>query len=127
MRGRGYGRRGRGRRATGMLQSALLLLLHRVPTHGYTLLVHLDEFGLGEIDPSAVYRALRDMEHRGWVGSEWDEEETKGPRRRVYRITEAGDEVLAEWMRELEETRRHLDVLLAAYEMHMEAGEGEHH
>ena len=89
MRGRGRGRRGRGcgRRAAGMLESALLLLLHRDAAHGYTLLEQLEEFDLGGVDPSAIYRALRDMEAREWVTSTWDEEQSQGPPRRVYRIT----------------------------------------
>jgi PadR family transcriptional regulator PadR len=127
MQGRGRGRRRRGRRAAGMLQSALLLLLHREPAHGYTLLEQLAEFGLEGIDPSVVYRGLRDMEAQGWVASTWDDEETQGPPRRVYRITSRGDEVLATWMRELEETERMLGRLLGAYRVHMEEGEGEYH
>ena len=129
MRRRGRGRRGWGcgRRAAGMLESALLLLLHREPAHGYTLLEQLEEFGLGGIDPSAIYRALRDMEAREWVASTWDEEQSQGPPRRVYRITALGDEVLATWVRELDETRKMLDRLVGAYRFHMEEGEGEHH
>jgi PadR family transcriptional regulator PadR len=110
-----------------MRESALLLLLHREPAHGYTLLEQLAEFGLGEIAPSVIYRVLRDMEARGWVASMWDEEQTQGPPRRIYRITALGDEVLATWVRELDETRKMLDRLVGAYHLHMEEGEGEHH
>jgi DNA-binding PadR family transcriptional regulator len=110
-----------------MRESALLLLLHREPAHGYTLLEQLTEFGLGEIAPSVIYRALRDMEARGWVASMWDEEQTQGPPRRIYYITALGDEVLASWVRELDETRQMLDRLVEAYHLHMVEGEGEHH
>ena len=129
MRRRGRGRRGWGcgRRAAGMLESALLLLLHREPAHGYTLLEQLEEFGLGGIDPSAIYRALRDMEAREWVASTWDEEQSQGPARRVYRITELGDEVLAAWVQDLHETREMIDRLLEAYRLHMKEGEGAYH
>jgi PadR family transcriptional regulator PadR len=127
MRGQGQRRRRRGRRTSGMRESALLLLLHREPAHGYTLLEQLEEFGLGEIAPSVIYRVLRDMEARGWVASTWDEEQTQGPPRRVYHITTLGDEVLATWVRELDETRNMLDRLVGAYRLHMEKGEGEHH
>ncbi|MFN2272776.1 MAG: PadR family transcriptional regulator [Anaerolineae bacterium] len=127
MRGRGQRRRRRGRRTTGMRESALLLLLHRQPAHGYTLLEQLGEFGLGEVAPSAIYRVLRDMEARGWVASTWDDEQTQGPPRRVYRITALGDEVLATRVQELDETRNMLDRLVGAYRLHMEKGEGEYH
>jgi len=128
MRGRGRGGgRGHGRRAVRMLEPALLLLLHYGSTHGYTLLEQLREFGLGDLNSSMVYRALRDMEEKGRVTSTWDEEQTQGPPRRVYRITALGDEVLALWAHDLEESMRRIDHLLSVYQRHMEEGEGEHH
>jgi poly-beta-hydroxybutyrate-responsive repressor len=110
-----------------MAESALLLLLHQEPAHGYTLLEGLGEFGLDAMDPSAVYRTLRDMEGRGWVTSTWDEQETLGPPRRVYGITDMGDEVLAAWIQDLDETRQMLSRLVSRYHAHMEVCEGEHY
>ena len=129
MRGRGRRWRWRGcsRRAVRMLEPTLLLLLHHDPAHGYTLLERLEEFGLGGLNPSVVYRALRDMEARGWVVSTWDEEETQGPPRRVYRLTALGDEALGLWAQDLRETQRVIDHLVGTYQRHMEEGEGEHH
>lgn len=128
-RGRGHGRRWRGasRRPVRFVEPTLLLLLHYGPAHGYTLIEQLGKYGLGDIDPSAVYRALRDMESRGWVISSWDEERTQGPPRRVYRLTALGDEVLGFWMQDLGETRDIIDNLSRAYRRHMEEGAGEHH
>ncbi len=129
MRGRGRRWRWQGcsRRAVRFLEPTLLLLLHHGPAHGYTLLEQLGKFGLDGLRPSVVYRALRDMEGRGWVVSFWDEEQTQGPPRRVYRLTALGDEALALWTRDLEDTRQLIDHLLRAYRRHMEEGEGEHH
>jgi PadR family transcriptional regulator PadR len=127
MQERGRRRRRRGRRAVRMLKPTLLLLLHHSPAHGYTLLEQLEEFGLGGLNPSAVYRALRDMEAEGWVTSTWDEEQTQGPPRRVYCLTALGDEVLALWIQDLTGSRMRIDYLLKAYRRHMEEGEGEHH
>lgn len=126
-RGRGWGRRRRARRAVRMLDPTLLLLLHHGPAHGYTLLEQLGEFGLGDLNTSVVYRALRDMEARGWVTSTWDSEQTQGPPRRVYCLTALGDEVLALWTQDLEEARKKIDYLLGVYRRHMEEGVGEHH
>jgi PadR family transcriptional regulator PadR len=126
--GRGRGRgRGRKRRAVRMLEPALLLLLHQGEAHGYTLLEQLDEFGLSGVNPSVVYRVLRDMEERGWAGSTWDEEDTQGPPRRVYHITAEGDEALRLWAQELGEARARIDHLLSLYDRHMAEGEGAHH
>ncbi|MBE9472425.1 MAG: helix-turn-helix transcriptional regulator [Chloroflexi bacterium] len=129
MRGRGREWRWRGcsRRAVRFLEPTLLLLLHHSPAHGYTLLERLTEFGLEGLNPSVVYRALRDMEGRGWISSTWDEEQTQGPPRRVYCLTGLGDEALGLWTQDLQETRGLIDRLVGAYSRHMEEGEGEHH
>ena len=131
MRGRGRGhrwrRRGASRRAVRFVEPTLLLLLHYGPAHGYTLIERLGEYGLADTDPSAIYRALRDMEERGWVTSFWEEEQTQGPPRRVYRLTELGDEVLNWWSRDVRETAQIIDRLLDTYVRHMEEGEGDYH
>jgi len=126
-RGRRWRWRGCSRRMVRFLDPALLLLLHRGRAHGYTLLEQLAEFGLENLNPSVIYRALRDMEDRGWVTSTWDEEQTQGPPRRVYSITAAGDDALAQWVQDLEETRDLINYFMTAYEQHMAEGEGEHH
>lgn len=126
-RGRRWRRRGCSRRAVRFLEPTLLLLLHHGPAHGYTLIDQLDQFGLGDISTSVVYRALRGMEEKGWVSSSWDEEQTKGPPRRVYHLAELGDEVLSWWIRDLRETRKMVDHVLGTYERHMQEGEGAHH
>jgi PadR family transcriptional regulator PadR len=131
MRGRGQrrGRRWRGasRRAVRFVEPTLLLLLHYGPAHGYTLIEQLEEYGLADVDSSAVYRVLRDMEERGWVLSSWEEEKTQGPPRRVYRLTALGNEVLGWWTQDLQETCDMIKHLLAAYSQHMREGKGEHH
>jgi len=109
------------------VEPTLLLLLHHGPAHGYPLIEQLGKYGLADVDPSAIYRALREMEGQGWVLSAWEEEKTQGPARRVYRLTALGAEVLRWWTQDLHETRELIDHLLAAYRRHMEEGTGEHH
>jgi PadR family transcriptional regulator PadR len=109
------------------VEPTLLLLLHYGSAHGYTLIERLDEYGLADIDRSAVYRALRDMEERGWVLSSWEEKQTQGPPRRIYRLTSLGNEVLSWWMQDLRETRDMIDHLLDTHDRHMAEGQGEHH
>jgi len=120
-------RRGYSRRAIRFLEPTLLLLLHYGPGHGYTLIDGLGEYGLQGIDPSAVYRALRGMEEEGWVTSRWDEEQTQGPPRRVYRLTELGDEALRWWINDLGDTQALIETILRTYERHMEEDQGDHH
>ncbi len=124
---RRWRRRGCSRRAVRLLNPTLLLLLHHGPAHGYTLIDQLEHYGLDDVNTSVVYRALRDMEERGWVSSRWDEERTKGPPRRVYQLTALGDEVLSWWTRDLKETREMIDHILETHARHMDEGEGVHH
>jgi PadR family transcriptional regulator PadR len=115
-RGRGRGR-GRRRRMMGFLQPCLLLMLHRGDAHGYNLLNGLSEFGLNPEahDPSMIYRALREMEETGWVTS-YEGEESLGPQRRVYRLTEEGQGHLDTWVEDLRRAKREIELLIEAYE-----------
>jgi PadR family transcriptional regulator PadR len=118
--GRGRGRRRghkRRRHLMGFLQPCLLLMLHREDAHGYSLLNGLDEFGLNPeaYDPSMIYRALRNMEDAGWITS-YEGEESLGPQRRVYHLSERGKEYLEEWAEDLKRAKREIELLLRAYE-----------
>lgn len=112
-RGHGRGRgRGRGRRWMGeyslvdvrLVEPALLAFLKREDLHGYGLLEKLEPLGLGSINPSMIYRILRDYEEIGLVRSDWDKESTQGPPRRVYALTKAGEAALERAIRSLRET-----------------------
>ena len=115
--GRQRRRRGRGRRMMGFLQPCLLLMLHRGDAHGYNLLNGLDEFGLNPEthDPSMIYRALREMEAAGWATS-YEGQESRGPQRRVYRLTDQGQKHLNVWVKDLRRAKREIELLIQAYE-----------
>jgi len=115
--GRGRGRRRR-QRVMSFLQPCLLLMLTRGLNHGYNLLDGIDEFGFNRerFDASLIYRALRDMEDFGWVNSQWDDE-SQGPRRRVYQILPDGETRLSEWITELKRTRDEINAFLTTYEL----------
>jgi PadR family transcriptional regulator PadR len=124
--GRGRGRRrGRGR-VRRFLQPCLLLLLHQGDAHGYSLLSDLERFGFDPqfFDPSLAYRALHEMEEAGWVNSAWGEE-SQGPRRRVYSITEAGEAHLDAWVADLRRAQSEIGRLIKAYEEHTRAHHAE--
>jgi PadR family transcriptional regulator PadR len=112
----GRGRHGRRRRVMRFLQPCLLLLLQKGEAHGYSLLSELEGFGFegDELDPSLVYRALRGMERMGWVDSHWVDE-SQGPRRRVYAITEEGQAQLELMIGDLQRVRSEIDRVLEAY------------
>lgn len=120
-RGTGRGRgRGRGRRWMGdhslmdvrLVEPALLVFLLNENLHGYALLEKLASLGLNSINPSVIYRILRDYEEFGLVASDWDTDQTQGPPRRVYAITEAGKAALDRARLSLQETRDRIDQVL---------------
>lgn len=118
--GQGYGMgqgRKRGQRKMFFLQSCLLVLLHREPGYGYSLMDDLQEFGfqVDQMDISIIYRALRNLEADGLVSDNWDDN-SLGPKRRVYTITPHGEEVLAEWIENLRQRRKEIEILEAAYD-----------
>ncbi|MFH2040720.1 MAG: PadR family transcriptional regulator [Chloroflexota bacterium] len=112
--GRGQGG---GRRKMFFLQSCLLVLLHRAPGYGYTLMDDLNEFGFfpDKMDVSIIYRALRDLEANDLVSDSWDEN-SLGPQRRVYTITALGEKILAEWIDILRQRRKEFEALELAYD-----------
>lgn len=115
--GRGMGRGHRGQRKMFFLQSCLLMLLHREPGYGYSLMDGLQEFGFQpeHMDISIIYRALRDMQANELVSDSWDEN-SLGPQRRVYTITPQGEEVLSGWIENLRQRRKEIEALEAAYD-----------
>ena len=74
----------------------VLLVLKQWSLHGYMILQQLERMGFGSIDHATLYRELRRLEKQGFVASEWETGES-GPARRVYRITDAGEQMLLGW------------------------------
>jgi len=118
-RGRGAGHSGPRGRLARFLEPALLLLLRERPQHGYTLVEELARLGYdpGLLDPSLVYRVLRELEQAGSAISDWDTGES-GPPRRVYRLTREGEEQLRWWADDLRRTRAEIDRFLKLYGEH---------
>ena len=74
----------------------VLLVLKQWSLHGYLILQQLNRMGFTNVDHATLYRELRRLEGQGLVASEWETGES-GPARRVYSITDAGEEMLAGW------------------------------
>ncbi len=98
------------------MRPTLLLLMLQGPAHGYDLNERMHAYGIADIDPSLIYRALRGMEEDGLVSSAWDEEETQGPPRRVYTLSAEGHDALAFYMDDLRDTCNRINQLIKAYE-----------
>lgn len=92
----------------------ILLLLARGSTHGYALARAMDTHGL-YADRGALYRTLRKLDDDGWVASEWMAS-VAGPRRRAYRLTPKGRQILGEMARLVRTTMETHARFLEAYE-----------
>ncbi len=74
----------------------VLLVLKQWSLHGYLIMQQLNSMGFAEVDHPTLYRELRRLEKEGHVESEW-QTDGSGPAKRVYRITEAGEQLLLGW------------------------------
>jgi DNA-binding PadR family transcriptional regulator len=72
-----------------MVDRLILEELRRGPAHGYAISTAFARRGL-RVARSSVHTALRRLERDGVVTGRWQD----GWRRRVYRLTRAGDEAL---------------------------------
>ena len=112
----GYCRKRRRRGMRLILRPSLLLMLAEKENHGYELYDQLSAFGFEpqQLDSSIVYRDLREMEELGLIESYWDDD-SKGPKRRTYRILDAGQTRLEEWIVSLESIRDRINQLIKRY------------
>ena len=92
-----------------------LLMLREWNSYGYELMERMAEFGLEAMNPATLYRTLRHMEKDGLCRSRWDTSKGRGPARRVYSITDAGNAYLDFWARSLEQYQRNMDAFFRLY------------
>jgi PadR family transcriptional regulator PadR len=92
----------------------LLLLIRNWSMHGYQITQTMGVFGLAMCDPATVYRTLRRLEKEGLIDSDWEPGDA-GPARRVYSLTEAGEEFLQTWASALKEYQGILDRFFDLY------------
>lgn len=98
----------------GTFDVLILKTLSWGPAHGYAVSRWLRQCSDNElrIEEGALYPALRRLEERGWIESEWRIAES-GREARVYSLTRAGQRALA---REVSEWRRYMTVFTRVLE-----------
>jgi DNA-binding PadR family transcriptional regulator len=99
-----------------LIQPAILVVLGKGPLHGYRLaelIGRMRMFGGQKPDVSGIYRFLKVMEAQGYVSASWSVG-TRGPAKKTYQLTQAGEHCLKRWIETLEEHRRGLNYLLRA-------------
>jgi DNA-binding PadR family transcriptional regulator len=77
----------------------LFLMKKKGQSYGYELASDVRKYALtdAEIEVSALYRTLRQLEQNSCVTSKWDVEGS-GPARRLYALTAGGEQHLEEWV-----------------------------
>ena len=92
----------------------MLLHLRDWNSHGYELMEKIMQFGVESVDQGNFYRLLRQLEKDALVTSEWDVT-SGGPAKRIYSITEAGEQYLEIWAESLSNYQKMLDQFFNLY------------
>ena len=106
---------GRGPGRGGLVEPALLAVLASGRSHGYAIAQDVEELTGGKVclDPGGVHRTLRRLEAQGCVVSDWDDGDA-GPKRRSYRITDEGRDLLEWWVGDVRARARALEEIADA-------------
>ena len=92
----------------------MLLHLRDWNSHGYELMERIMQFGVESVDQGNFYRLLRQLEKDALVTSEWSVAEG-GPAKRIYSITDAGEQYLEMWAGSLGYYQKMLDQFFNLY------------
>lgn len=103
----------------GLISYLMLELLEEKPRYGYEILKEIEDISGGHWEPSygSVYPILYKFEDEGWAERIEREDE---PERKYFRLTDAGEDHLAEKRRESgEKAREFADVILGFYHVYV--------
>ena len=101
----------------GWIQFLLLRVLHERPMHGYQLIESMETRGYvqsGRFETGSIYTILNRMEKRGFLSSVKSAGET-GRIRRIYSLTEAGEEALKRGLEGVIQRKTIMDELTEYY------------
>jgi DNA-binding PadR family transcriptional regulator len=99
------------------VEPAVLLLLREGASYGYELADALEALlDEGRVDFGNLYRLLRALEEEGLVRSSWNDD-TPGPVKRVYEITDEGVALLQAWIESLRAAQERVGALLDRFEL----------
>ena len=98
----------------GYTDTIILRRLALGDSYGYRLAKEVSSISDGQLElkEATLYTAFRRLEGAGLITSRWSDEQSGGPRRRYYSITERGSARLEEDCVTWESTKRLLSMLL---------------
>lgn len=92
------------RKVNNLLALNLLTVLRQRPMHPYEMATTMRDWGKDQstkINWGSLYTVVGNLEKHGFIEATETTREGKRPERTVYRLTEAGEVELQDWMREL--------------------------
>jgi len=95
------------------LPHALLGLLKYKPNTGYNIKAAFESSinFFWKVSLPQIYRTLNSMENQGWLESDIEQQQSK-PNKKIYRLTDAGDVELQNWLTQKPEPPHPKDELL---------------
>jgi PadR family transcriptional regulator PadR len=107
------------------VEPALLLLLRDGSLHGYDLADALQAVAPDDrVDLGNLYRLLRSLEYEGLVTSTW-RDDLPGRAKRTYQLTDAGLELLDQWVTALERAEETIAAFVRRYHNEEQEQRGE--
>ncbi|UTL73790.1 PadR family transcriptional regulator [Bacillus halotolerans] len=91
----------------GIFDLAILSLLRSKPMYGYELTSSLKTTPALAISEGAIYPILKRMTEKDWVEFFW-QDSLDGPKRKYYKMTQKGEEMLKERLEKYLETHQAL-------------------
>ena len=109
-------KKGRGQ-VGGWIQLLILRVIFEHPIHGYALNIKVNKLLAGRrpLGQGSIYTILRRMEVAGFLESKWDAD-TSRLNRRVYHLTELGEEKLKEGYQRVESQKKIMEDMSSFYE-----------
>jgi len=95
----------------------ILRVLVESPVHGYKLMETLNKSGYlvdARIETGTLYTTLRRLEKKGLLASNWENPPNE-KRRRVYKVTEAGERYLKEIIESIMQRRTMIEDMVSFY------------
>lgn len=92
----------------GVYELAILLLVRNKEMYGYELTQQLNKIPLFTLAEGSIYPILKRMVNKQWIESYW-QESVEGPRRKYYKITKEGQEIVKTRMCDYQELYQNLE------------------
>lgn len=95
----------------GTLEGCVLAIISRQETYGYEISQDLEQFGFGKIAEGTIYPLLLRLEKNSLISAEYRSSEL-GPKRKYYKLTEAGKTEMDSFITSYHELKTAVDGLL---------------